>query len=239
MSSQYTSYKSGKKYFCKKCLTCCTKEECLEKHLVYCANNETAAVIMPTKENNILKFKNYFKKLPLPFVIYADFESFIIPINTCQPNPEESFTQIYQKHEPNSFCIYLKTLDGMKSNFKPILYTKKTSDEDVSEKFIECIVKLTHKIYKDYYQKTKPLILSKEEEKEFQSAKLCHICENKFSTEKKSKVRDHCHFTGKYRGAARNKCNLSCRKPMILPVVIHNLQGYDAHLLIKKLVRKK
>ena len=122
----------------------------------------------------------------------------------------------------------------MKSNFKPILYTKKTSDEDVSEKFIECIVKLTHKIYKDYYQKTKPLILSKEEEKEFQSATLCHICEEKFSTEKKSKVRDHCHFTGKYRGAAHNNCNLSCRKPMILPVVIHNLQGYDAHLFIKK-----
>ena len=39
VSSQYTSYKSGKKYFCKKCLTCYTKEECLEKHLVYCANN--------------------------------------------------------------------------------------------------------------------------------------------------------------------------------------------------------
>ena len=118
-----------------------------------------------------------------------------------------------------------------------ILYTKKPSDEDVSEKFIECIVKLTHKIYKDCYQKTKPLILSKEEEKEFQSATLCHICEEKFSTEKKSKVRDHCHFTGKYRGAAHNNCNLSCRKPMILPVVIHNLQGYDAHLFIKKLVK--
>ena len=194
VSSQYTSHKAGKNCFCKKCLTHYTKEECLEKHIVYCDNNETALVRMPTKENNILKFKNYFKKFPLPFVIYADFESFIIPINTCQPNPEKSFTQIYQKHEPNSFCIYLKTLDGMKSNFKPILYTKKTPDEDVSEKFIECVVKLTHKICKDYYQKTKRLILSKKEEKEFQSATICHICEEKFSTGKKTKVRDRCHF---------------------------------------------
>ena len=48
-------------------------------------------------------------------------------------------------------------------------------------------------------------------------------------------MRDHCHFTGKYRGAAHNKCNLECRKPLILPVVFHNLQGYDAHLFIKKL----
>ena len=51
------------------------------------------------------------------------------------------------------------------------------------------------------------------------------------------KVRDHCHFTGHYRGAAHNSCNLQCRKPMILPVIFHNLQGYDAHLFIKQLSR--
>ena len=48
-------------------------------------------------------------------------------------------------------------------------------------------------------------------------------------------MRDHCHFTGEYRGAAHNQCNLSCRKPLILPVIFHNLQGYDAHLFIKQL----
>ena len=48
---------------------------------------------------------------------------------------------------------------------------------------------------------------------------------------------DHCHFTGQYRGAAHNSCNLQCRKPMILPVIFHNLQGYDAHLFIKQLAR--
>ena len=50
-------------------------------------------------------------------------------------------------------------------------------------------------------------------------------------------MKDHCHFTGKYRGAAHNQCNLSCRKPLILPVVFHNLQGYDAHLFIKQLAK--
>ncbi|XP_073254267.1 uncharacterized protein [Porites lutea] len=52
---------------------------------------------------------------------------------------------------------------------------------------------------------------------------------------KEDKVRDHCHFTGNYRGAAHNKCNLMCKKPRILPVIFHNLQGYDAHLFIKQL----
>ena len=50
-------------------------------------------------------------------------------------------------------------------------------------------------------------------------------------------MKDHCHFTGKYRGAAHNQCNLSCRKPLILPVIFHNLQGYDAHLFIKQLAK--
>ena len=229
---------SRKMFICKRCFSHNSKEELLEKHIKYCGNNEIALIRMPAKKkNSILKFKHHFKKIPLPFVIYADFESFIIPVNTCQPNPEKSFTQIYQKHEPNSFCVYLKALDGIKTNIKPFLYTKENPDEDVSEKFIEYVMELTHKIYKDYYQKPKPLVLTKEEEKEFQSATICHICEEKLSLDKKSKVRDHCHFTGKYRRAAHNKCNLECRKPLILPVVFHNLQGYDAHLFIKKLAK--
>ena len=83
--------------------------------------------------------------------------------------------------------------------------------------------------------------LTKEEEKDFQSASFCHICEKELSIDKKTnefvKVRDHCHFTGKYRGAAHKQCNLLCRKPLILPVIFHNLQGYDAHLFIKQLAK--
>ena len=52
------------------------------------------------------------------------------------------------------------------------------------------------------------------------------------------KVRDHCHFTGKFRGAAHQKCNLSFKVPDYIPVVFHNLSGYDAHLFIKELARK-
>ena len=68
---------------------------------------------------------------------------------------------------------------------------------------------------------------------------MCHICEQdlKFDEEKGCllKVRDHCHFTGEYRGAAHYDCNLKCKKPLILPVIFHNLQGYDSHLFIKQL----
>ena len=135
----------------------------------------------------------------------------------------------------------MKGLDGIKDNYKPIVYTKKSEDDDISEKFIKHLKIITHAIYRKYYLKPKPLKLTPEEEKDFKSAKVCHICEQEFGVYEKTgeifKVRDHCHFTGKYRGAAHNQCNLKCRKPLILPVVFHNLQGYDSHLFIKQLAK--
>lgn len=56
-------------------------------------------------------------------------------------------------------------------------------------------------------------------------------------TQKLHKVRDHYHFTAKYRGAAHNFCHLQCRKQLILPVIFHNLQGYDSHWFINQLVK--
>ena len=49
------------------------------------------------------------------------------------------------------------------------------------------------------------------------------------------KVLDHDHLTGKYRGAAHNSCNLNYKIPKHIPVIFHNLSGYDAHLFIKNL----
>ena len=195
---------------------------------------------MPTK-NTILNFQNHFKKVPIPFVIYADFECFTIPMNSCQPDPNKSFTEGYQKHEPSGYALYLKGLDGMEVNFKPLVYTKKTEDEDISKKFIKHVLKLTLMIYQKYYSKPKPYNLTPQEEKGFQSATICHICEQDLNIDKETgqilKVRDHCHFTGEYRGAAHNQCNLKCKKPLILSVLFHNLQGYDSHLFIKQLAK--
>ena len=64
--------------------------------------------------------------------------------------------------------------------------------------------------------------LTKEQTVEFVTAKECHICLKKFSPKDK-KVRDHCHYTGKYRGAAHSSCNLRYRIPDYIPVVFHNL----------------
>ena len=65
----------------------------------------------------------------------------------------------------------------MKDKYKPIVYTKKTEDENISEKFIKHLKIITHSIYRKYYLNPKPLKLTPKEEKEIQSAKVCHICE--------------------------------------------------------------
>ena len=51
----------------------------------------------------------------------------------------------------------------------------------------------------------------------------------------KRKVRDHCHYTGKYRGALHNECNLKLKRTRTIPVFAHNLTGYDSHLFVKRL----
>ena len=64
---------------------------------------------------------------------------------------------------------------------------------------------------------------------------ICHLCTKPLEDDK---VRDHCHITGNYRGAAHNACNLLYRESQTgwnLPVVIHNLEGYDGHLIVKSL----
>ena len=128
--SQITSDRR-KIHICKKCLTHFAKPDLFEKHITYCSQNETVVVKMPTK-NTILNFQHHYKKLPIPFVVYADFECFRKPINSCKPNPNKSYTQEYQKHEPSGYCLYLKGLDGIKDNYKPIVYAKKSEDENIS-----------------------------------------------------------------------------------------------------------
>ena len=231
IKSEKTASKNGTIFICKKCFTHYTKEELLQKHIVYCSNNETVSVKMP-QPNTMLHFKNYYKQLPIPFVVYADFECFTKPMNTCSPNPKDSYNYNYQKHEPSGFCFYVKGIVNKK--ITPIIYTKTFEDEDISKVFVEKLTEVTKGIYNDFYLRPKPLIMRPKEQKSFEKAKTCHICSGEL---KKDKVRDHCHFTGQYRGAAHNKCNLMCKKPKVLPVIFHNLQGYDAHLFIKQLAK--
>ena len=170
---------------------------------------------------------NYDRREKVPFIVYADFECFIKPLQSCDPDDKESYTKQYQKHEPSSFCYYIKCFDDEVYKPKLVSYTGEHAAQKIV-KMLEEDIKIITNIPK------KKMIFGKEEKEQFDKQTKCWMCKEEFN-DKNVKVGDHCHFTGRYRGATHNSCNLRYRKPKFTPVVFHNLSGYDGHSFIKNL----
>ena len=223
LSSQVSKHKE-KHHFCMRCLNAFWTHKSLNKHQEYCSNHEAVKIEMP-KKDDILKFKNYYKGERVPFIIYADMESLIKPIQSCEPNPRGSYTKKYQKHEPIIYSYCIKCFDDNVFSQEPKTYT----GLGATQKFVESLeedIKIIANIPEV------DMIFGKEETERFNEETKCWICKGELNNDK---VRDHCHFTGRYRGAAHNSCNLKYKKPNFTPVVFHNLSGYDSHLFIKKI----
>ena len=227
ISSQINNHEH-KRHLCLNCFNSFNTSESLNKHKEYCYENKSVKIKMPPK-NTYLRFKNFLYSEKAPFAVYADFESLIKPLDNCDPDPNKSYTKKYQKHEPISFSYYIAVNGDF---FKPVLrkYTKtKPEDADAMDIFIKWL----EEDVKDIANiEPKEMIFTEEDTKHFNNASDCWICGEELGNDR---VRDHCHFTGRYRGAAHNKCNLKYRKPKNISVFFHNLSGYDSHLFIKKL----
>ena len=228
IASQINNHK-GSRHLCLNCFNSFKTKEALDIHKEYCYDNESVKITIPPP-GTYLRFKNFLHSEKAPFAIYADFESLIKPMDNCDPNPNKSYTKKYQKHEPISFSYYINSsIDGV---YKPVLrkYTKtKEEDMDAMDVFIKWLeedIKAIANI------EEKKIIFTEEDRKQFNKASDCWICGEELGNDR---VRDHCHFTGRYRGPAHNSCNLKYRKPKSISVFFHNLSGYDSHLFIKKL----
>ena len=228
IASQKNNHK-GSRHICLNCFNSFNSPETLKKHKEYCYENESVKILMP-QQGTFLRFKNFLHSEKAPFAIYADFESLIKPMDNCDPDPNKSYTKKIQKHEPISFSYYIySSIDGV---FKPVLrkYTK-TKPEDADA--IDVFIKWLEGDVKDIANiKPKKMIFTEEDRKQFNKASDCWICGEYLGNDR---VRDHCHYTGRYRGPAHNNCNLKYRKPKSISVFFHNLSGYDSHLFIKKI----
>ena len=99
---------------------------------------------------------------------------------------------------------------------------------------------------KNNYEEKEMIPLTDKENKSYEKQKVCYICKKEFSTDENDKnafklyhkVRDHCHYTGKFRGAAHSICNLRYKTPKEIPVVFHNGSTYDYHFIINKLAKE-
>ena len=230
LTSQVNKHKS-KLYYCLNCLNGYDDMDKLDIHKEYCSENECVKINMPPPET-YLKFKNFLYSERAPFTIYADFECYNKPIHTDDvPDPNKSYTKKLTKHEPASFVYYIKSFNENVYKSQLRTYIKEEEeDPDVIDVFINWLegdVKIISELGNE------KMIITKEEEEEFKQASDCWICKKKLNIQ--DRVRDHCHFTGRYRGAAHNRCNLKYNKPNNISVFFHNLTGYDSHLFIKKL----
>ena len=96
-------------------------------------------------------------------------------------------------------------------------------------------VKYCKTVIKKHFNK--PLVMIEVNERNFKTMDRCHICGEKY-TNKDVRIRDHCHITEKFRGSAHQDCNLKLRiKPenLKIPVIFHNLQGYDSHFIMQRI----
>ena len=166
-----------------------------------------------------------------PFILYADLEFSPEKMNTCHSNPEKSSTTKINKHTPSSYSLY--THCSFETAKNQLDYYK---GKNCMKYFCLDLREYATKIIN--YEKKEMIPLTKKEEKKHNKQKVCYICKKRFSTDdsnkKYQKVRDHCHYTGKYRGAAHDICNLRYKVPKEIPVVFHNGSTYDYHFIIKE-----
>ena len=230
LSSQVSGHKESN-VFCLNCLNHFPNEEMLKIHEEYCLKNQTIRIEMPEK-GSLVTFIHHNRSIKVPFVVYADFEAFTEEIPRSKQNEKFSL-QKYQRHKPSGFCFKIVCFDE-KYNQKPVLFRAESEDEDISAIFVEMLERDIKRI-QEKFDFSKKMIFSPKDKDDFEKARVCWICRKEFGESKKQ--RDHCHFTGKYRGAAHVKCNLQFKKPKFTPVIFHNLSGYDAHLFVKNLGR--
>ena len=147
----------------------------------------------------------------------------------CQNNPKNSYTEKKAKHKPSGYAwCSICSFDDTKN--KRYFYRGK----DCIEKFCKDLKELGTEMIN--FKKKEMIPLTNKEIKSYEKQKVCHICKENFCNDKnKKKVRDHCHYTGKFRGAAHSECNLRYKVPKEIPVVFHNGSTYDYHFIIKQL----
>ena len=232
----------GAYHFCTNYLNGFRTASARDKHYEYCSSNGHVKVTMSTEEEIWLKFHDGQYQFKVPFMMNADFESILKPVderykekmNTMKVGRKgkASYTGKINTHVPSGWCVHSTFTYGDAPN--PL---KMYRGKDCVEKFVEYIEEEVKRLYTTFPQQ--PMTrLTDESKREYKAAKKCHVCLKGFNNPRNRKVRDHCHYTGEYRGAAHNNCNLKYKIPDHIPIVFHNLSGYDAHLFIKELGRK-
>lgn len=233
VSSQLTNTQRAA-HICDGCLTSFTSSDNLVSHqqndcFHVCTNlpserdkrNNWFNKKVPSNE---LTFDNYDRKLRHPFVVYADFESFLNPIQSCVNNPNTSSTANIQKHEVYSFGYYIKcSYDDKLSIYRTY------KGENCGKTFMEFLKKDLQNICKNNTIVKSPLPLTSENKANIAQSNHCYICDKDLNGDISI---SHNWHTGVYEGVAHELCCNKYRSPNFVPVFLHNLSNYDSHFIV-------
>ena len=216
-------------FYCYGCLHSFQTEIALKNHVDLCKNNKFAEIELPNEENKFKKYNPGGKSLKMNTVIYADFESILVPNNTY--SKENASDGVIDKHIACGYSI--NVVDNHSNRCKQTYYR----GDDAISRFCKEIRAIAYE--KISFYKRQMIELTLEERKEYKDATYCHIYKKVFGDKKKHrKVRDHDHYTGKYRGATHSICNLRYSAPKDIPVLFHNGTNYDFNLIITELAEE-
>ena len=232
--SNDNNIKSYKKTFtCLNCLNSFSLQSKYIQHESICSLNK------PRKEEisqeKSIEFKNFKNQHPLEYIAFLDFECILpknnIPCTECKHlrcKCDRSFTHVISNQEPIAYSFII--LDpGNK-----IIHEKTYSGVNAANHLIDHLLEQEELWISNLFSQFKELSLKPSEEKQFNSATNCYLCQKVF-TDNIVKCRDHCHFSGKYLGPACQSCNLDRRKQRKLKIFMHNGSKYDFHFIIKSL----
>ena len=221
-------------FYCRNCLGSFRFKETLDLHIQACRDHDFCYVKMPEEGKNILRYQEGSKSIRVPFVIYADTECILRPIQSVEDRSDKPSTRNIAEHVGCGAAMLIKFAHG---GYERAF--EQSRGEDAISTFCKTLKRQVERAIA--YKKREMNPLTPEEKQQYREVSECHLCGKGFRVSEDigdRKVRDHCHYTGKFRGAAHSRCNLVHRIPKHIPVVMHNLSGYDAHIIIRELAKQ-
>ena len=160
-------------HFCSNCLQGFSDITSRDNHYEYCRSNESVRIEMPTR-NPIVSYSNGQHQFKVPFIMYADFESILEPIQRVSNNSNISSTRGVNTRKPSGWCLHSKFAYGKVKN--PMTQYR---GSDCVERFCEKIISEAKTLHRSFPE-VPMLPLTKEQTKEYKKAIKCHICFKEF-----------------------------------------------------------
>jgi len=233
--SDLTKHK-GKLHFCKRCFGHSNTEKALEKHQIFCHQPDwcNQAFIFPD-QGETLRFTNFWKGDPCPFVIYADCEA----VNKKTISKTES-TTIYQEQSPSSVG-YKIVANVLNWDDQPVVLYH---GQDCMERFMTDLIQIEKRCLAHLFPETVDICsepnLREETKMQFDEAQNCAICHLDFSEDWFGMKYPYFDFsTGRFLGAIHRRCQAERKRRFRIPIFFHNFKGYDSHFVVRGLAVNK